>query len=54
VAERIAAVLEARRPAFRNPVGRLARLTHFLRGKLPSRLMRKGVERYLGLHRVRP
>lgn len=54
VAERIAAVLVARRPAFRNPVGRLARLTHFLRGKLPSRLMRKGVERYLGLHRVRP
>ena len=54
VAERIATVLEARRPAFRNPVGRIARLTHFLRGKLPSRLMRKGVERYLGLHRVRP
>ena len=41
-------------PGFRNPVGRLARITHFLRGKLPSRLMRKGVERYLGLHRVRP
>jgi NAD(P)-dependent dehydrogenase (short-subunit alcohol dehydrogenase family) len=54
VAEKIATVLEARRPAFRNPVGRIARLTHFLRGKLPSRLMRKGVERYLGLHRVRP
>jgi NAD(P)-dependent dehydrogenase (short-subunit alcohol dehydrogenase family) len=54
VADRIAAVLEARRPAFRNPVGPLARITHFTRGKLPSRLMRKGVERYLGLHRVRP
>jgi NAD(P)-dependent dehydrogenase (short-subunit alcohol dehydrogenase family) len=53
VAERIATVLEARRPAFRNPVGRIARITHFLRGKLPSRLMRKGVERYLGLHRIR-
>jgi NAD(P)-dependent dehydrogenase (short-subunit alcohol dehydrogenase family) len=54
VAVKIAKILEARRPAFRNPVGRQARLNHFLRGKIPSRVLRKGVERYLGLHRVRP
>lgn len=54
VADKIANVLEARRPAFRNPVGLLARLSHFTRGKFPSRLLRKVVERYLGLHRVRP
>jgi NAD(P)-dependent dehydrogenase (short-subunit alcohol dehydrogenase family) len=54
VAVRIAKVLEARRPSFRNPVGRIARLNHFLRGKVPSRVLRKGVERYLGLHRLRP
>jgi NAD(P)-dependent dehydrogenase (short-subunit alcohol dehydrogenase family) len=53
VAVRIAKVLEARRPRFRNPVGRIARASHFLRGKVPSRLLRKGVERYLGLHRLR-
>jgi NAD(P)-dependent dehydrogenase (short-subunit alcohol dehydrogenase family) len=54
VAVKIANVLEARRPSFRNPVGRIARLNHFLRGKVASRLLRKGVERYLGLHRLRP
>jgi NAD(P)-dependent dehydrogenase (short-subunit alcohol dehydrogenase family) len=45
----IADALEARRPRFRYPVGPFARLNHFLRGKLPSRLMRRGVSRYLGL-----
>jgi NAD(P)-dependent dehydrogenase (short-subunit alcohol dehydrogenase family) len=53
VGRRIAHVLEARRPSFRNPVGRIARLSHFLRGKIPSRLWRAIAERYLGLHRVR-
>ncbi len=53
VAEKIAKVLEARRPRFRNPVGRIARLSLFLRGKVPSPILRKGVERYLGLNRVR-
>jgi NAD(P)-dependent dehydrogenase (short-subunit alcohol dehydrogenase family) len=53
VARRIAAVLEARRPGFRNPVGRLARISHFLRGKIPSRLWRAIAERYLGIHRIR-
>ena len=54
VAAKIADVLEARRPAFRNPVGRLARISHFMRGKIPTVLWRKAIERYLGLHRVRP
>jgi NAD(P)-dependent dehydrogenase (short-subunit alcohol dehydrogenase family) len=53
VATKIAKVLEARRPGFRHPVGRIARLSHFLRGKVPSSILRRGVERYLGLHRVR-
>ncbi len=53
VAKRIADVLEARRPSFRNPVGRLARYTHFARGKIPSRWLRRGIEAYLGLRRVR-
>jgi hypothetical protein len=53
VAVKIAKALEARRPRFRNPVGRIARLSHFLRGKVPTPVLRKGVERYLGLHRVR-
>jgi NAD(P)-dependent dehydrogenase (short-subunit alcohol dehydrogenase family) len=54
VAVKIADVLEARRPAFRAPVGRLARISHFMRGKIPTVLWRKAIERYLGLHRVRP
>jgi NAD(P)-dependent dehydrogenase (short-subunit alcohol dehydrogenase family) len=53
VAVKIAKVLEARRPRFRNPVGRMAHLSYFLRGKVPSPMLRKGVERYLGLNRVR-
>lgn len=53
VAEKIAAVLEAKRPSFRNPVGRLARYTHFARGKIPTRWLRRGFEAYLGLRRVR-
>jgi len=53
VARKIAHVLEARRPSFRNPVGRIARISHFMRGKIPSRLWRAIAERYLGLHRVR-
>jgi NAD(P)-dependent dehydrogenase (short-subunit alcohol dehydrogenase family) len=45
----IADALEAKHPRFRYPVGPFARLNHFLRGKLPSRLIRRGVSRYLGL-----
>ena len=49
----IAHALEARRPRFRYPVGPFARLNHFLRGKLPSRLLRRATALYLGLSRVR-
>jgi NAD(P)-dependent dehydrogenase (short-subunit alcohol dehydrogenase family) len=45
----IARALEAKRPRFRYPVGPFARINHFLRGKVPSRLIRRGVSRYLGL-----
>jgi len=54
VAKAIADVLEAPKPAFRNPVGRVACIAHFLRGKVPSAVLRKGVSRYLGLDRLRP
>src|SRR5262245_26327583 len=37
----IANALEERRPRFRIPVGPFARFNHFMRGKLPSRLLRK-------------
>lgn len=53
VAERIARVLEAPRPRFRNPVGRQARIVHFARGKFPTRWLRRGFEAYLGSRRVR-
>lgn len=53
VATRIAKVLGAKRASFRNPVGRIARLNHFARGKIPSPMLRAMIERYLGLHRVR-
>jgi len=49
----IAHALEARRPRFRYPVGPLARLNHFLRGKIPSRLLRRATKLYLRLSRVR-
>jgi NAD(P)-dependent dehydrogenase (short-subunit alcohol dehydrogenase family) len=52
VAVRVADVIEARSPHFRNPVGRLARYSHFARGKIPSRWLRRGVEAYLGLRKV--
>jgi NAD(P)-dependent dehydrogenase (short-subunit alcohol dehydrogenase family) len=53
VARKIAKVLDVRRPSFRNPVGRLAHLSHFMRGKIPSPMWRAIAERYLGLHRGR-
>jgi NAD(P)-dependent dehydrogenase (short-subunit alcohol dehydrogenase family) len=53
VAVKIANVLDARRPRFRNPVHRIAHITHFMRGKVPSRWLRRFVETYLGLRRVR-
>jgi len=54
VATAIADILDAPKPALRNPVGRVAHIAHFLRGKVPSAVLRKGVSRYLGLDRLRP
>ena len=45
----IAGALQASHPRFRYPVGFFARLDHFLRGKIPTRLIRRGTTRYLGL-----
>jgi NAD(P)-dependent dehydrogenase (short-subunit alcohol dehydrogenase family) len=52
VAVAIAGALDAERPHFRYPVGPDARIGHLLRGKIPSRLLRRGITRFLGLHRV--
>jgi NAD(P)-dependent dehydrogenase (short-subunit alcohol dehydrogenase family) len=49
VAAVIAKALEARRPRFRYQVGFFAKLDYFLRGKMPTRLIRRGTTRYLGL-----
>ncbi len=49
----IAAALSAKRPRFRYPVSPQAKIAHFLRGKVPSRWLRAGVTRLLGLHKVR-
>lgn len=53
VASTIANALETSRPRFRYPVGFFARLDHVLRGKIPTRLIRRGTTRYLGLPRTR-
>jgi NAD(P)-dependent dehydrogenase (short-subunit alcohol dehydrogenase family) len=53
VAVKIANVIEARNPWFRNPVHRSAHLLHFARGKVPSTWLRRFIEFYLGLRRVR-
>lgn len=53
VAVKIAKVLEAKRPSFRNPVHRMAHFARFARGKVPSPWLRRFIEAYLGLRRVR-
>jgi NAD(P)-dependent dehydrogenase (short-subunit alcohol dehydrogenase family) len=50
---KIAKALEANRPRFRYTVGPLAAFNHFVHGKIPSRLLRAMVSRYLGLNRIR-
>ena len=45
----VAQALEARRPRFRYQVGFFAKLDYFLRGKMPTKLIRRGTTRYLGL-----
>lgn len=49
VAVTIVKALEARRPRFRYRVGPFAKLDYFLRGKMPTKLIRRGTTRYLGL-----
>ena len=49
VAAAIVKALEARRPRFRYQVGPFAKLDYFLRGKIPTKLIRRGTTRYLGL-----
>ncbi|HVM95410.1 MAG TPA: SDR family NAD(P)-dependent oxidoreductase [Candidatus Acidoferrales bacterium] len=53
VGVQIAKALEAAKPRFRYPVGPDARIGHFLRGKIPSRLLRRGITRFLGLNQVK-
>jgi short-subunit dehydrogenase len=53
VANVIADALEARKPSFRYSVGPLARLNHLLHGKVPTRLLHRGVAWYLGLPHFR-
>jgi NAD(P)-dependent dehydrogenase (short-subunit alcohol dehydrogenase family) len=53
VAVVIADALQAPRPRFRYQVGFLAHLDYFLRGKMPTWLIRRGTSRYLGLPRMR-
>jgi NAD(P)-dependent dehydrogenase (short-subunit alcohol dehydrogenase family) len=40
---------QARRPRFRYQVGPFAKLDYLLRGKMPTKLIRRGTTRYLGL-----
>ena len=48
----IAGALEVRHPRFRYPVGPFARFNHFLKGKVPTRLLRSAAKIYLGLPRT--
>src|SRR4249919_937297 len=45
----VAKALEAKRPRFRYQVGPFAKLDYFVRGKMPTKLIRRGTTRYLGL-----
>jgi NAD(P)-dependent dehydrogenase (short-subunit alcohol dehydrogenase family) len=53
VASVIADALEAKHPRFRYAVGLTAKIGHFMRGKVPSRLVRRVVSHYFGLSEVR-
>ena len=53
VAQVVAKALETPHPKFRYPVGFFAKLDFFLRGKVPSRFIRRGTTRYLGIPRTR-
>jgi NAD(P)-dependent dehydrogenase (short-subunit alcohol dehydrogenase family) len=49
----IRTALEARTPRFRYAVGPYSKLGHVMRGKVPSTLIRRGVQRFLGIHNIR-
>ena len=53
VAAAIVNALETPRPRFRYQVGFFAHLDYFLRGRVPTWLIRRGTARYLGLPRTR-
>ena len=53
VAQVVAKALEAPHPKFRYPVGFFAKVDFLLRGKVPSRIIRRGTTRYLGIPRTR-
>jgi NAD(P)-dependent dehydrogenase (short-subunit alcohol dehydrogenase family) len=53
VALAVAGALDAARPRFRYRVGFFARLDYFLRGRVPTWLIRRGTARYLGLPKTR-
>ena len=49
VAEVIAHAVKVRRPKLRYPVGAEARLFHFLRGKVTTRMLHNLIARYVGV-----
>lgn len=53
VARAIATVLDATRPRFRTPVGATARWSLFVRGKVPSSVIRRVLSWHLGLDKLR-
>ncbi len=53
VAAVIAQALETAHPRFRYPVSADSWIRHILRGKIPSRVQRWAIRRWLGLHRVK-
>jgi NAD(P)-dependent dehydrogenase (short-subunit alcohol dehydrogenase family) len=53
VAGVIADALDAKHPRFRYPVGLTAKIGHFIRGKVPSSLVRRAVSHYFRLNEIR-
>ena len=54
VADKVAHCLEIDRPRFRNPVGPVGFVGWLFKGKLPSALIKKMMERYLRIHKIKP
>ena len=53
VAKVVATALEAEHPRFRYTAGLTAKMGHFMRGKVPTSIVRKIGSWYLGLNQVR-